>query len=117
MTKKQSKKIAQEAINNEVKLALSKYQDEISEAYSMNNWKQLYNCNATTIQTENLYILKSYNTIIAFIERSSNIAFYFIDIVYSGKERTTSRQHFSKFIKQYECMKSKMVYPMIYRPI
>lgn len=62
-------------------------------------WKQLRSCQADVCETENFYILRSYNTIVAVIEKYSDICADVLRLVYGYT--STSCQHISKFRKAY----------------
>ena len=61
--------------------------------------KKLRSCSAEVIETENYYILKSYNTFIACIEKENDIL---IDVLRTEYGYTsTSAQHIAKFSHDY----------------
>ena len=64
-----------------------------------NNWKRLRSCQAYVLETENYYFLKSYNTIVAVIEKSTDTLIDMLRREY-GFTRT-SAQHISKFCHDY----------------
>ena len=59
------------------------------------NWKRLLSCQAWVQETENYYILKSYNTIIACINKNSDTLFDALRTEYGYT--ATSAQHIAKF--------------------
>lgn len=62
-------------------------------------WKKLRSCTAECCETENYYILRSYNTIVAVIEKGSDILADVLRYVYGYT--STSAQHISKFRHDY----------------
>lgn len=63
------------------------------------NYKRLRSCTAWVFETENFYILKSYDTFIAAIDKRSNFAVDVLRMVYGYT--STSAQHISKFIHDF----------------
>lgn len=61
--------------------------------------KQLRSCSATVYTTENYYILRSYSTIIAAIDRKTDTLVDFLRLVYGYT--ATSAKHISKFNHDY----------------
>lgn len=68
--------------------------DDISE-----KTKRLRNCQAWVIETENFYLLISYNTIVAVIEKGTHITADVLRYVYGYT--STRAQHISKFRHDY----------------
>lgn len=62
-------------------------------------WKQLRSCQAEVCETENYYILRSYNTIVAVIEKETDIFADVLRLVYGYT--STSAQHIAKFRHDY----------------
>ena len=60
---------------------------------------RLRTCSATIGYTENYYYLRSYNTIVAFIDRRTGEAFDILRTAYGYT--STSAQHISKFLNEY----------------
>ena len=63
------------------------------------NAKRLRSCSAVVIETEHYYLLRSYWTIIAVIDKEFDTLCDVLRIVYGYTN--TSRQHISKFNKDY----------------
>ncbi len=62
-------------------------------------YKRLRSCSAYVFETENFYILKSYDTFIAAIEKQSH---YIADVLrYVYGYTSTSAQHVAKFVHDY----------------
>lgn len=94
--KKIEKKIEQEKINE-------KAYTIFNEALKEYKWdlprKRLRTCNAEVYESRNYYILKSYNTIIACIDKNNDILVDALRTEYGYT--STSSQHISKFEKDY----------------
>ena len=61
--------------------------------------ERLHKCSAIVIETPNYYVLQSYNTIIACIDKNDNTLYDFLRVVYGYT--ATSAQHISKFYQDY----------------
>lgn len=61
--------------------------------------KRLRSCSAVVIETDNYYILRSYSTIIAVIDKTFDTLYDVLRVVYGYT--STSSQHISKFDKDY----------------
>ena len=61
--------------------------------------KRLRSCSAWVYETDNFYILKSYETLVACIAKKNNACFDVLRYVYGFT--STSAQHISKFIHDY----------------
>ena len=59
------------------------------------NVYRLRKCSATVLETEAYYFLKSYNTVIAFIDKESDTLYDVLRYVYGYT--STSAQHIAKF--------------------
>lgn len=68
---------------------------------------KLRNCQAVVIEVGNYYLLKSYETIVAFIDRYSGICYDILRYVYGYT--ATSAQHIAKFANDYHAY-SRMTY-------
>lgn len=88
---------AQEAINNEVIAFMQENNDEI---YGYKGLPiRLRYCTAEVYETANLYVLRSYNTIIAAIDKRTDTLYDFLRYVYGFT--STSAQHIAKFRHDY----------------
>ena len=76
--------------------ALVKAEQQLGTEY---NVYRLRNCTATVLETEDYYFLKSYNTVIAFIEKESDTLYDVLRYVYGYT--STSAQHIAKFNHDY----------------
>ena len=92
-----SKKLQIEA-NKEVLEAVERYNEEIKHC-TICKGERLRTCQAYVYETPSFYILRSYNTVVAIIEKSSDICYDFLRAVYGYTN--TSAQHISKFDKDY----------------
>ena len=90
------KKADQIIINEKVKEAFGKASEEIDGA---RNLKQLRSCRARVGETDHYYVLISYNTPVALIEKSTDTLFDGLRLVYGYT--ATSAQHICKFSKDY----------------
>lgn len=64
--------------------------------------KKFRNCSAEIIETESGYYLRSYWTIIAYIDKKTKICYDALRVVYGYT--ATSSQHISKFIHDYKAI-------------
>ncbi len=92
-------------LNNKVALYL--YNDALKELRKFNNEnKTVYRlryCKAWVHETNNFYILRSYNTYVACIEKGTGNASDVLRNVYGYT--ATSAQHINKFFKDYAARK------------
>lgn len=78
------------------KKAMYEYLSADDKNVTCNN---LFHCNAKVYETEHYYVLKSYNTFIAAIDKQRNII---VDVLrHEYKYTRTSAMHISKFGLQY----------------
>ena len=101
------KKSEQFKINNKVLNALFEFE---SHEESLINKVRLNKCKAYIDETENYYLLVSYNTFVAFISKRENICYDILRLVYCYT--ITSAQHIAKFRKSYG-----VVDTLTYRPV
>lgn len=102
MNKEQKKQ--QEVINyvskNLYDMAMNEMANGISSIlFLLDGGKRLRNCKAWVYETENFYILESYTTIVAVIEKGSDILADVLRLVYGYT--STSAQHIAKFRYDY----------------
>lgn len=72
---------------------------------------RLRSCTATVYVTEHYYILRSYNTVVACIDKSTGVCYDVLRFVFGFS--ATSCQHINKFISDYSGARSRseaMVY-------
>lgn len=93
MTKK-----AQIEANKEVLEAVVRYNEEVKENV-LHHGKRLRTCQAYVYETPNFYVLRSYRTVVAIIEKSTDTCYDFLRAVYGYTN--TSARHISKFDKDY----------------
>ena len=91
-------KKAQIDANKEVVRAVDCDNEEIKGSV-LHNGTRLRTCQAYVYETPSFYVLRSYNTVIAIIDKSSDICYDFLRGVYGYTN--TSAQHISKFDKDY----------------
>lgn len=92
------KKAEQELINKEVVEAVERY-NATKDSDIPHTSKQLRTCTATVYETNSYYVLRSYATIIAIIDKETDTLYDFLRKVYGYTN--TSGQHISKFSKDY----------------
>lgn len=93
MTKK-----AQIEANNEVLKAVDRYNEEI-KGTGLHHGTRLRTCQAYVYETFSFYVLRSYSTVVAIIDKNNDICYDFLRAVYGYT--STSAQHISKFDKDY----------------
>ena len=92
------KKDIQKAINEEVISVYKVMNDEYNNSYP-HKWIKLRSCSAHVTETNNFYILRSYNTIVSCVEKQTGVCYDFLRYVYGYT--STSNQHISKFLHDY----------------
>lgn len=95
------KKSEQIIINDLCDMMWDNAMREFVEEFSYKNtpWERLRSCQAWTVETDNYVFLKSYETIIAVIDKSTGTLYDMLRSVYCYT--STSAQHISKFYKDY----------------
>jgi hypothetical protein len=92
-----SKKAQLEA-NKEVLEAVDRYNEEIKGTV-LHHGTRLRTCKAYVYETRSFYVLRSYETVVAIIEKTTDTCYDFLRGVYGYTN--TSAQHISKFDKDY----------------
>ena len=92
------KKSEQKLINERCMVAYDNAIEEM-ENEGIIDVKRLRSCSAVVIETDNYYILRSYSTIIAVIDKTFDTLYDVLRVVYGYTN--TSRQHIAKFDKDY----------------
>lgn len=93
------KRAEQQEIN---RVAMEIFDNAILELNSIKGraeWKRLRTSTAEVAETENYYILRSYNTLVACIEKSTDTLADVLRVVYGYT--STSAQHIAKFRHDY----------------
>lgn len=93
------KKAEQREINEKVERAVKRYNEKIRHSDNMILVGRLRKCNAVIYSTPDYIILKSYDTIIAFIDKYEMELYDFSRLVYGYTATTT--QHIAKFARDY----------------
>lgn len=101
------KKSAQIAINNTVISAYEKWSFDREPIVSV---RRLNYCNAHILETANYYVLRSYQTDIAIIDKRTNVMYDFLRYVYGFT--ATSAQHAAKFDRLFEPSARFNYYPV-----
>ena len=91
-------KKAQIEVNKEVLEVIDRYNEELKYC-PISDGERLRTCQAYVYQTPSFYALLSYNTVVAIIEKSTDICYDFLRCVYGYTN--TSAHHISKFDKDY----------------
>lgn len=86
-------------INNICMDMLDEVNTEIMQQGGLTKWTRLRSCTAEVSETENYYVLRSYNTLVAFIDKRMDEMYDVLRFVYGYT--STSAQHISKFEKDY----------------
>jgi len=94
------KKTEQKEINEKVESFIDRFNANTEEWDSV---KQLRSCQAKVYACDSFYVLQSYGTIVAAIDRDTGIAYDFLRKVYGYT--ATSAQHISKFFHDYSFAK------------
>lgn len=92
------KKDQQVVMNDYVVKNYSAMMDEFTEKMWYNAVR-LRSCQACVYETENFFVLKSYNTIVAFIDKNTRQKFDVLRKVYGYT--STSAEHITKFFTDY----------------
>ena len=93
-----TQKEKQAQINNEVYAAYERLQQNAGILWKYDG-RRLRSCSATVYDTSGYYILRSYNTVIACIDKRTGILYDFLRMVYGYT--ATSAQHIAKFAHDY----------------
>nr|DAO95187.1 MAG TPA: hypothetical protein [Caudoviricetes sp.] len=88
----------QALINEKVIAMLVKYNEEVKQN-GLHHGKRLFTCQAYVYETPSFYVLRSYNTVVAIIEKKTDTCYDFLRAVYGYTN--TSAKHISKFDKDY----------------
>lgn len=94
------KKSEQMRINELCEIMCDKAMREYDEEYSsrVTPWSRLRSCQAWTTETEHYIFLKSYNTIIAVIDKRTDTLYDLLRFLYGYT--STSAQHIAKFNRE-----------------
>lgn len=90
-------KFEQQQVNEMCETELKRMTEELY--HTKQDWKRLRTCTAWVCETERYYVLQSYGTIIAFIDKATDTLYDVLRFVYGYT--ATSAQHISKFEKDY----------------
>lgn len=115
---KKSRNSVQTKVNEYV---LSEYEEAMNEYNDRGAFKsvhKLYSCQAQIVETENFYILRSYNTCVACYNKRKIEMCDFLRYVYGYT--ATSAQHITKFrnwVRYRECIDYIMMDELRYYPL
>ena len=101
------KKSAQLSINN---IVISAYEKWSLDREPIISSHRLNHCSAYILETANYYVLRSYQTDIAIIDKRTGIMYDFLRFVYGYT--ATSVQHIAKFERLYEPPARFTYYPV-----
>ena len=93
------KKIEQACINSLCELAYEDAMEEFESQNAYNSCVQLRSCKAFVYETKNYYLLKSYSTIVAVINKGTDVCYDVLRMVYGYT--ATSGKHIAKFRHDY----------------
>lgn len=93
------KKSAQMEINAIVENEMDNFCKEVDEHIGLQGWKKFRSCHAEYAETETYYVLCSYNTIVAIINKRNGRCVDFLRKVYGYT--STSAQHIAKFFNDF----------------
>ncbi len=94
------KKANQEIINNRATEIFDRAMSALNVCNGNYDVERLRSCQAVVLITDGYYILRSYNTIVAVIDRCDGICVDMLRKVYGYT--ATSAQHISKFFRDYD---------------
>lgn len=98
MTKKELNNLCQKQKNDEIESEIEFF-NEYFRSSSYGESKRLRNCQAIVYKSERFYVLQSYKTIVAFIDRKNDTLYDILRFVYHYT--STSAQHIRKFEQDY----------------
>ena len=93
------KKAEQIKINEKCLDCIDNVNAQILNENGIKNWHRLRSCNAEVGETSQYYILRSYNTLIAFIDKTDDTLYDVLRFVYGYT--ATSAQNIAKFRHDY----------------
>ena len=99
MTKKEQQGFEQERINRRIENVIDVFNEFHSFDQGTCPCKRLRYSSAKVYETGTFYVLQSYDTIIALIDKNTDTLYDFLRLVYGYT--ATSAQHISKFEKDY----------------
>ena len=86
-------------VQKQINKIVEDFVNSLDYCLSYNDFKPLRSCKASVADVGNVYLLKSYNTIVAAIDKETDTLYDFSRMVY-GYTATTS-QHIAKFNHDY----------------
>lgn len=89
----------EQALINEAVISMVNKCDAEVNLNALHHGKRLRTCQAYVYETPSFYVLRSYNTVVAIIEKKTDTCYDFLRTVYGYT--STSAQHISKFDKDY----------------
>ena len=107
------KKSEQIAINQRVEKAIDIF--NAKGGIDHKEGKRLRSCTAWVYENDDYYVLRSYNTTIAFIDKATDTLYDFLRLVYGFT--STSAQHIAKFRHDYGAGKWGCEHEYTYRAV
>jgi hypothetical protein len=89
----------EQALINEAVISMVNKCDAEVNLNALHHGKRLRTCNAYVYETPSFYVLESFNTVVAIIEKSTDTCYDFLRAVYGYTN--TSAQHIYKFSQDY----------------
>ena len=114
MTKKEFNNLCQKQENDEIE-SMIEFFNEYFRSSSYGIAKRLRNCQAKVYTSDRFYVLQSYNTIVAFIDRETDTLYDVLRFVYGYT--STSAQHIRKFEKDYCVSKRGCTFRYVWREV
>ena len=114
MTKKELYNICQQQENDEIESMVEFFNEYYRES-TYGTAEKLRSCQATVYTSPRFYVLQSYDTIVAFIDRKTDTLYDVLRFVYGYT--STSAQHIRKFEKDYGCDKWGCHHIMTWRTV
>ena len=108
------KKSEQLAINAQV-LDFMREVPDLVTALNIHEWRQLRSCSAEVANVGCYLVLKSYNNVVAIIDKRTDTLYDFLRSVYGYT--SASAQHISKFSKDYGMGKWGCAHYLTYREV
>lgn len=103
-------KKSEQRITNEKVRDFMRENPDLLSAYGIHEWKQLHSCSAEVANVGCFWVLKSYSTVIAVIDKRTHTLYDFLRYVYGYT--STSAQHISKFARDYSAENTLRYYPV-----
>lgn len=114
MTKKEFNRLCQVQENEEIESEVNFF-NEYFRSSSYGTSKRLRSCQAKVYISDRFYVLQSYHTIVAFIDRETDTLYDVLRFVYGYT--ATSSQHIRKFEQDYGHSKWGCTFRYVWREV